>query len=586
MAGSLDGSLDDIHSMLVSMALEQEQRGLRHYAGVTWLNIADLERARGQGAAALGAASKAIDALMATSAGLEVESARTSRAWALAHQGRWEESVREMAIAESTTFEAVRAEVYADIASIHASYGSRTIAESFVERALASPHASEVVLDVARLTQAELALRNDDVNRAAECLDRIAVDRPHPCFGFSTRVKLARAMCSIASGSRDADRDAAATSHLAARQGARLYGLSARILRGALTGRDELDSAVQVVSAEDRSALSMVAEPLVIRLGPMGLDAREMVEQEAMRRPTRWREPLRRNLGIEDRRARFAIASILDKVGETEDVGRLRVVARSLRGLVGASSLGRGLARRLAARIFVDDQGRVAINVGQDTIHGSDIRRKVLALICFLLSRASMSATRDQVLDALWPDLEPDLAANSLNQTIYFLRRVFEPSFSEDISPAYVHHNSDLVWLDPELVTSRSIKSRAAIRAAEVDPSPDNVGALSDLYRGRFALDFAYEEWAVPYRDSMHSAYLEIVEKAVIADTNGGDFDRAIGLARRAIEIDPDAEQVELSLLKLYRRTGAHAAAAEQYVHYAAVLKNDLGIDPPPLESL
>ena len=45
-------------------------------------------------------------------------------------------------------------------------------------------------------------------------------------------------------------------------------------------------------------------------------------------------------------------------------------------------------------------------------------------------------------------------------------------------------------------------------------------------------------------------------------------------------------KQIELSLLKLYRRTGAHAAAAEQYAHYAAVLRNDLGIEPPPLDSL
>lgn len=109
---------------------------------------------------------------------------------------------------------------------------------------------------------------------------------------------------------------------------------------------------------------------------------------------------------------------------------------------------------------------------------------------------------------------------------------------------------------------------------------------MSEIYGGRFALDFAYEEWAVAYRDSMHAAYLEIIEKAVSTDTNNGDFDRAIGLARRAIDIDPEAEQVELSLLTLYRRTGAHAAAAEQYIHYAAVLRNDLGIDPPPLESL
>ena len=197
-----------------------------------------------------------------------------------------------------------------------------------------------------------------------------------------------------------------------------------------------------------------------------------------------------------------------------------------------------------------------------------------------------MSSTRDQVLDALWPDLDPVVAVNSLNQTVYFLRRVFEPAYSEDLSPGYLHHDSDVVWLDPELVDSRSRRARLAIRMAERDPSPENVDVVSNTYRGRFALDFAYEDWAEPYRDSMHAAYLEVIERAVLADTNAGAFDRAIALARRGLETDPDAEQIELSLLRLYRRTGAHAAAAEQYEHYASVLRNDLGIEPPPLDSL
>jgi DNA-binding SARP family transcriptional activator len=284
--------------------------------------------------------------------------------------------------------------------------------------------------------------------------------------------------------------------------------------------------------------------------------------------------------------ARFSAASILDMIGQAEDIRRLRQVARTLKTLPGGSSLGRGLARRLAPRVYVEDQGRVQIHIELRVIAGSEVRRKVLALLCFLLSRQNETATRDQVLDALWPDLEPDVAVNSLNQTIYFLRRVFEPTFNEDVTPGYIHYDSDLVWLDAELVTSRSVDTRAAIRAAELDPSPENVERLSACYAGRFALDFAYEDWAVDHRDSMHAAYLEIIERAVNADTNSGAFDRAISLARRAIEVDPEAEQIELALLRLYRRTGAHAAAAEQYVHYSAVLRNDLGIEPPPLDAI
>jgi len=46
------------------------------------------------------------------------------------------------------------------------------------------------------------------------------------------------------------------------------------------------------------------------------------------------------------------------------------------------------------------------------------------------------------------------------------------------------------------------------------------------------------------------------------------------------------AEHLEFALLRLYRLTGAHAAAAEQYGHYAAVVREELGLEPPPLDAV
>ena len=80
----------------------------------------------------------------------------------------------------------------------------------------------------------------------------------------------------------------------------------------------------------------------------------------------------------------------------------------------------------------------------------------MLALLCFLVSRPRLSATRDEVMDALWPEFDPADALNSLNQTVYFLRRVFEPEYKDDLSPGYVRHESDVIWLDGDLVESRS----------------------------------------------------------------------------------------------------------------------------------
>ena len=234
----------------------------------------------------------------------------------------------------------------------------------------------------------------------------------------------------------------------------------------------------------------------------------------------------------------------------------------------------------------IEDQGRVGISVAERDVAGTSVRRKVLALLCFLITKADLAATRDQVLDALWPELDPEIAINSLNQTLYFLRRVFEENYTEDLSPGYVHHDSDVIWLDPELVTARSVECRRLIHDMPPRPSPDDVERLTVLYRGRFALDFEYEEWASAYRDSLHAAYLEIVERSVLDDFSSGHYDRGIRVARRALDVDATAEQIEVALLRLYRVSGAHAAAAEQYAHYATYMREELGVEPPPLDAL
>jgi DNA-binding SARP family transcriptional activator len=209
-----------------------------------------------------------------------------------------------------------------------------------------------------------------------------------------------------------------------------------------------------------------------------------------------------------------------------------------------------------------------------------------LALLALRLTRPDFSCTRDQVLDILWPELAPDVAINSLNQTIYFMRRVFEEDFDEDLSPGYIHHESEVIWLDTELVSSASSTCNQLIRRMSAEPTPEQVDDLSVAYAGRFALDFEYEDWAASFRDSLHASYLQIVEQALATDLNSGHFDRGIRLARRALEVDPSAEPIEVSLLRLYRASGAHAAAAEQYTRYATRLRQDLDVEAPPLDSL
>ena len=264
-----------------------------------------------------------------------------------------------------------------------------------------------------------------------------------------------------------------------------------------------------------------------------------------------------------------------------DDVGLLRSAASNNKAL---RTHAVHLSRRLAPNVMVNDLGVVEVLVGSEPVD-RPIRRKVLGLLCFLLSRTNMAAARDEALDALWPDLGPHTASNSLHQTIFFLRRVFEPGFREGYGVAYVHFDGDVVSLNPDLIDSASRRCWRLL-AETRRTGQDVLHELLECYAGRFALDFAYEDWATNYRDTLHAAVLSAIERAITESSRVRDHERTIWLARAALLLDPSADSVELALVRAYKASERRAAAAEQYAHYSTVLREQLAIEPLPFEDL
>jgi hypothetical protein len=56
----------------------------------------------------------------------------------------------------------------------------------------------------------------------------------------------------------------------------------------------------------------------------------------------------------------------------------------------------------------------------------------------------------------------------------------------------------------------------------------------------------------------------------------------------RGVGVDParDGGSRSSHHIEVVQADGAHAAAAEQYAHYAAAMRSELGLDPPELDDL
>ena len=579
---SCSGSIDVALAQVESLVQTQRDLGVDHYLGVSLLNLALLRLATAEFDRALANAEEATALLSGSSAGMELVSARLARAEALEFIGSFEEGRSEIDAVISAAADGQLLEVVADVGRIEGFVGESRRVWPILERidSVVSPDTDlgEQVLYARALTR----IQDGDVRGAASDAGDLQHGRPSSTVAFEARRLLLEGLLLLLEG-QDADAKVQAGTNLARAQGAKLLVMYGMAL-GALADAKRNPSHALAGAAQDHPVvLSMLAEAVVLRLGDLDTSAAELVFSEAERRPWRWRPALRSALRRTSGPATEAAATLLEAIGEREDVALLDRVdrTRDRRG----PRLGHRLSRRLAERVFIEDLGRVRVIAGSRTIEGAEVRRKVLALLCLLLTRPRFASTRDEVIDSLWPDHDPASALNSLNQTVYFLRRVFEPTYADEVSPGYVGQDGETIWLDQELISCRSRHCLELIESMPGVPTPEGSLALAKAYRGRFALDFMYEEWAAGYRDGLHAAYLRVMENSIRLDLDSGHLHRGTFIAEQASAVDPEAEGIQVALIRLYQHSGAHAAAAEQYRHYARGM-TDLGLEPTALADL
>lgn len=579
------GSLESLRELLLETLRLNQERGHSRYQGISLLNLSSAYRPLGSPSAAISTGTEAIRILDTAGTRGDLAAAHTNVATGLAHLGRWGEALGHLAQAIDEQDSAVEPEVICEAAELETMYGDPSRGRILLDRAFSE---SERRRDdpFCRYVAARVELEHGSPERAALLLSQIEGETWVPGFR-SARLSLdVQVKATTNPGDADLRNTIASASMVAQQQQAWFWWKNIRLTCALTSSNDELANHLRSLSDEDLAYLSIQAGLVVTRLADLDDIGLARIGTEASLRQTRWRWALRPVLSSAGFRPACVkrAAELLELVGDAEDVSRLASLRkkRALR----LPDAGRALSRRLAPRVFVEDLGRVVVHIGDRTLPGTDVRKKVLSLLCFLLSKPQFTSTREQVLEALWPEMDPDAGANSLNQSAYFLRRVLEPDCDDDTSAGYLRSRADLIWLDSELVGSRSSECLRLIADIRGDPLPSLVAKLAESYSGRFAVDFIYDDWAASFRNALHASYLDRIERAVTHDTRIGEFDRALSLARQALRADPDADQIELCLLRLYRRTGANAAAAEQYAHYASVLRDQLGIEPPPFESL
>jgi ATP/maltotriose-dependent transcriptional regulator MalT/DNA-binding SARP family transcriptional activator len=242
------------------------------------------------------------------------------------------------------------------------------------------------------------------------------------------------------------------------------------------------------------------------------------------------------------------------------------------------------LIRLAAARIHVRSFGSLRIERGGSEPAVTTIRRpRQRTLLGYLLARVDNPPSRDQVIEAIWPQAEPDDAVNSLNQSVYQLRRVIDPRYRDGESPQYLISTTDTVALDPSLVTTDLAVFRALGREFDRGGAADvqTLGnELVSLVEGEFLAELVYEDWATAFRMSIHAEVRQVLVRFTEDPWLAAYPDLALRAATKLAELDPYDEYAHLGMARSLQAMGRREAAKLVVRRFLARLRDDLGEKP------
>ncbi|MBA3479823.1 MAG: AAA family ATPase [Lautropia sp.] len=167
---------------------------------------------------------------------------------------------------------------------------------------------------------------------------------------------------------------------------------------------------------------------------------------------------------------------------------------------------------------------------------------------------------REQVMDALWPQLEPKAGAANLRKAVFGARQGLGQH-----GGIAMQANELVLWPDgPVVVDAAAFEQRAD--AALLAGDAKACAELADSYAGDLLPGTRYEAWTEPPRERLNARYLELL--------------RASARWERLAEHEPTDEPAHRALIQRELEAGNRSAALRWYAHLREALQHSLGVLP------
>jgi serine/threonine-protein kinase len=221
--------------------------------------------------------------------------------------------------------------------------------------------------------------------------------------------------------------------------------------------------------------------------------------------------------------------------------------------------------------------------LGEVRLRGTDLgevhallrQPKRLALLAYLVTPLPGTWHRRETLLALfWPELDGVHARTSLRNALYVLRQIL----GDDVLR---NRGDDEISVDPARLETDLGKVWTAIKHGRMEEALANY--RGELLPGLFASDSeGFQRWLDIERARLKLEVSRAALSLVTSLERAGNLREALGVAQRAIEIQPDDETAVRRLITLHEAMGDRAGALGVFEIYRSRLEAEFEAEPAP----
>jgi two-component SAPR family response regulator len=195
---------------------------------------------------------------------------------------------------------------------------------------------------------------------------------------------------------------------------------------------------------------------------------------------------------------------------------------------------------------------------------------------------------KDVLAEELWPETDPDVAANRLRVAVHELRKMLGDRGHKDKVPSYIGQQEGSYFFDPATPYWSDVQAfedliqqgQDLTNRGDLDEALHAYKRAEALYQGDYLRDDPFFEWSVSTRERLREAHLSMLGEVARIHALGGEPGEAANFCRKILRIEPWREEVYRRLMEYLVAAGRPNEALRAFEECRRALHAEIEAEP------